>query len=72
VSYVWYLTFINLFKFQDVAPAKAKPSPSSKEMKKQKPGHPKPITYRKSIRPHVEIEYEYESATTAEKSRTSY
>lgn len=52
--------------------AKVEPGTSSKEMRKQKPRPPKPITYRKSMRPHVEIEYEYEPAATAEKNKTSY
>lgn len=57
---------------EDVTHAKVEPGTSSKEMKKQKPRPPKPITYRKSMRPRVEIEYEYEPATTAEKNKTSY
>jgi hypothetical protein len=55
-----------------VTPAKMKPGTSSKGMKKRKPRPMKTITYRKSVRPHVEIEYEYESAATTEKSKTSY
>jgi len=52
--------------------AKMKPGTSSKGMNKQKPKVPKPISKRKSTRPHVEIEYEYEPAVTTEKSKTSY
>jgi len=63
---------IHEFKFQDVTSAKMKPGTSSKDMNKQKPKVPKPITKRKSTRPHVEIEYEYEPAVTREKSKTSY
>jgi len=63
---------IHEFKFQDVTSAKMKPGTSSKDMNKQKPKVPKPITKRKSTRPHVEIEYEYEPAVTTEKSKTSY
>jgi hypothetical protein len=60
------------FEFQDVTPANTKPSPSSKGTKRQKPRPPKPIAYRKSTRPHVEIEYEYEPGTAAEKHKASY
>lgn len=57
---------------EDVTSAKMKPGASSKDMNKQKPKAPKPIKKRKSTRPHVEIEYEYEPAVTTEKSKTSY
>jgi hypothetical protein len=59
------------FKFQDVTSAHMKPGISSKDMSKQKPKVPKPVAKRKSTRPHVEIEYEYEPAVTTEKSKTS-
>jgi hypothetical protein len=49
-----------------------KPRTSSKDTKQQKSRPSKPITYRKSVRPRVEIEYEYEPAATREKSKTSY
>jgi hypothetical protein len=51
-----------------------KPETSSKDTKKQKPRPLKPVTFRKSMKPHVEIEYEYEheTATTTENSKTSY
>jgi len=55
-----------------VTSAKMQPGTSSKDVNKQKPKVPKPITKRKSTRPHVEIEYEYEPAVTTEKSKTSY
>ncbi|GFG34710.1 hypothetical protein Cfor_03107 [Coptotermes formosanus] len=57
---------------EDVTSAKMKPGTSSKDMTKQKSKLLKPITHRKSTRPHVEIEYEYEPAVTMEKSKTSY
>lgn len=57
---------------EDVTSAKMKPNASSKDMNKQKPKVLKPVTKRKSTRPHVEIEYEYEPAVTTEKSKTSY
>lgn len=65
------ILIIHEFKFQDVT-AKMKPGTSSKDMDKQKLKVLKPITKRKSSRPHVEIEYEYEHAVTKEKSKTSY
>jgi hypothetical protein len=55
-----------------VTSAKMNPDISSKNMNKQKPKLLKPATHRKSTRPLVEIEYEYEPAVTTEKSKTSY
>ncbi|KDR10215.1 protein MAK16 homolog [Zootermopsis nevadensis] len=57
---------------EDVTSAKMKPGTSYKGTKQQKSRPSKPAAYRKSERPHVEIEYEYESATTRDKSKILY
>jgi hypothetical protein len=55
-----------------MTPAKMKPGTSSKNVKHQKSRPSKPIMYRKNVKPHVEIEYEYEPIATKEESKSSY